>query len=145
MVEWCLVVTTKEEAMLCALARKGQEGLTLIRTKFIIPSDWIAFLSIASTPDGRIFLGGQDGNLYELDYDLMILESYASGSILETEKQLERFYDGVSTSIGEEMREDWRRDSAITTQGKRIWQSIVNPSRQPPRKCRKLNHSQSSL
>ena len=60
-----MVVTTKEEAMICALARKNYR-LTAVPTKFVIPSDWISFISVASSKDGRVFLGGQDGNIYEL-------------------------------------------------------------------------------
>ena len=46
-----------EEAMLCAIARNGGDangaggsgGLVVVPTKFIIPSDFISFLSVAST------------------------------------------------------------------------------------------------
>ena len=90
LVEWCLVVTTKEEAMLCAIAKatenvddvgnsngtSSSSPWTVVPTKFIVPSDWISFLCIASTKSGRIFLGGQDGNVYELDYDLLAKQQH---------------------------------------------------------------------
>jgi len=129
-VEWCLVVTTKEEAMICALAKASASAMTndtthnnngsrtstspwtAVLTKFIIPSDWISFLCVASTKSGRVFLGGQDGNVYELDYDLLVKRDYQqqhdsrahrvsnSGSSVydtvtgSTRERLERFYDG---------------------------------------------------
>eukprot|EP00429_Kryptoperidinium_foliaceum_P002403 CAMPEP_0176014878 /NCGR_PEP_ID=MMETSP0120_2-20121206/7048_1 /TAXON_ID=160619 /ORGANISM="Kryptoperidinium foliaceum, Strain CCMP 1326" /LENGTH=1749 /DNA_ID=CAMNT_0017347829 /DNA_START=181 /DNA_END=5427 /DNA_ORIENTATION=+ len=141
-VEWCLVVTTKEEAMLCALARKQHQQLTAIPTKFVIPSDWVSFLSVTSTKDGRIFLGGQDGNLYELDYDLL-LEAH-DGHALDVPAQLDAFYDG-SSGVCPAQLSDVSAAPSILESGKRAFNSILNSSRQPPRKCRKLNHSQSAF
>ena len=105
MVEWCLVLTTKEEAMICAIAKTSPSlgsPWTVVPTKFVIPSDWVSFLCVASTKSGRIFLGGQDGNLYELDYDMLVQNRskyYGSnGSISNTtspvQQSLDRFYDG---------------------------------------------------
>jgi hypothetical protein len=123
-VEWCLVVTTKEEAMICALARasattKGTTDIssngsrsngtsssssssssspwTVVLTKFIIPSDWISFLSVTSTKSGRVFLGGQDGNVYELDYDLLVKRHQQQQDLQQGKSVgecLDRFYDG---------------------------------------------------
>lgn len=148
MVEWCLVVTTKEEAMLCALARKDGQGLSVIQTKFVIPSDWISFLSVVSTSDGRIFLGGQDGNLYELDYDLLVKAHYAQGSDHHNnaQVQLDQFYDGPSGKCPAEIVEtNGRFSNGVLSRGKRLLETMVQPTQQPPRKCRKLNHSQSSF
>ena len=102
-VEWCVVVTTPEEVILCALAKedlnlnlndlnldeeddgmvmnggRGKGGRTrygrsssllrLIPTRYVLPTDSIPIMSIAGTSGGRIFLGGYDGNLYEMMYE----------------------------------------------------------------------------
>eukprot|EP00980_Cylindrotheca_fusiformis_P001996 scaffold443_cov125-Cylindrotheca_fusiformis.AAC.45 len=143
MVEWCLVVTTKEEAMLCALARKEDQALSLIKTKFVIPSDWISFISITSTKSGRIFLGGQDGNLYELDYDLLVQAHYAASDASQTQHQLDKFYDGSSGSCPEVLVEP--QSTGFVSTGKRVFDSFMTSSKQPPRKCQRLNHSKSTL
>ena len=145
MVEWCLVLTTKEEAMLCALARKNEQGLCVIRTKFVIPSDWVSFLSITSTKTGRIFLGGQDGNLYELDYDLLVQAHYASRD-KSAQQQLDKFYDGPPGYCPPVLQEDSTTfSSSLFQEGKRVLGSFLSSSNEPSRKCRKLNHSQSAF
>ena len=150
-VEWCLVLTTKEEAMVCALAKDTYQTLTIIPTKFVIPSDWVSFLSVTSTKSGRIFLGGQDGNLYELDYDLLLNQHYQNGAqndAVVTQQKLEDFYDG-SNAHGScpavlNQGSDYAGLSLFTT-GKRILNSISSTYKEPPRKCQKLNHSQSPI
>ena len=129
--------------MLCALARKDNQALTLIQTKFVIPSDWVSFLSIASTKSGRLFLGGQDGNLYELDYDLLVQAHYAANDANKTQEQLEKFYDGSNGSCPEVLVEKPPSTSLIST-GKRVLESFV-ASNQPPRKCKRVNHSKSAI
>ena len=143
-VEWCLVVTTKEEAMICALARKDAR-LTAVPTKFVIPSDWISFISVASSKDGRVFLGGQDGNIYELDYDLLI-QTHNKGMFPDhSHAMLDNFYDGATGFCPAQITETYSRSPSILSSGKRIIDTIRNPSGLPPRKCRKLNHTQSSF
>ncbi|KAG7360980.1 Nup133 N terminal like protein [Nitzschia inconspicua] len=110
MVEWCLVVTTKEEAMLCVVTKSSQAlgaPWNIVPTKFIIPSDWVSFLCVGSSKNGRIFLGGQDGNLYELDYDILGRQPsvYSNGRSgygpSDTiQRQLDRFYDGSDDISG---------------------------------------------
>lgn len=132
--------------MLCALAREPYQSLSIVPTKFAIPSDWISFLSVACTKDGRIFLGGQDGNLYELDYTLFMSSQYALAKENNSKAKLEKFYDGV---VGESSSEPFPAvvvESQSTTKGifstgKRAIENMMNPSGQPSRKCRKLNHS----
>ena len=88
-VPWCLVVTTPEEVILCALAnevlndcdtanagiagggfRHGSNSiLRLIPTRFVLPTDGVPLVSICGMKNGRIFLGGMDGNLYEFSYE----------------------------------------------------------------------------
>ena len=47
--------------------RKSKE-LTMYATNMAIPTDGIAMSSICSTPSGRVFMAGSDGNLHELVY-----------------------------------------------------------------------------
>jgi nuclear pore complex protein Nup155 len=143
-VEWCLVVTTKEEAMICALARKDFK-LTAVPTKFVIPSDWISFVSVTATKAGRVFLGGQDGNLYELDYDLLIQSQNNGMRLDDAQAVLDNFYDGTTGLCPAQIAETATQTPSILTSGKRVIDMIRNPSGQPPRKCRKLNHTQSVL
>jgi len=36
---------------------------------YSVPADNVTMCAVASTPAGRIFLGGSDGNLYEILYE----------------------------------------------------------------------------
>ena len=47
----------------------GNAELRLVNLEqFRTPSDDVLMTTITSTPEGRIFLGGNDGHLYELEY-----------------------------------------------------------------------------
>lgn len=47
----------------------GNLEMTLINLEhFRIPSDDVMMTTTTCTPEGRIFLGGNDGHLYELEY-----------------------------------------------------------------------------
>ena len=47
----------------------GNLEMTLINLEhFRVPSDDVMMTTTTCTPEGRIFLGGNDGHLYELDY-----------------------------------------------------------------------------
>jgi len=188
-VEWCLVVTTKEEAMICAIAKvtENSDGSSygtgssssspwmVVPTKFIVPSDWISFLCIASTKSGRVFLGGQDGNVYELDYDLLVKQQQGvhtnelNGTIgvSNVEERVDRFYDGSddvrcgggiesSTECPDVIVDKLLSVNQSTAErmyqnGKRVFEIVTGSDnqgqyqRQPPRKCRKLNHSQNGI
>lgn len=137
-VEWCLVVTTPEEAIICALAREytndqSDSHLVLIPTRYEIPTDSVPLLSICGTPDGRIFMGGYDGCLYEMSYEANMMQNGVMSS---------RFFSGEY--------EDYDLSqpsltSSIASAGKRALSSLVfgpsTPSEQRARKCRKVNHS----
>ena len=98
MVEWCIVVTTPEEVILCALAREstataadgfgttGRHGtlLRLIPTRYVVPTDSVPILSVAGTEDGRIFLGGHDGSLHEMVYEGIFSPGSGGGVILNS-------------------------------------------------------------
>ena len=131
-VKWGLVVTTDEEALLCAITNSssphedsfGSSSLRLIPTRFYVSTDSVPMVSVAGTPDGRIFLGGYDGSLYEMQYDGM--------------SNLTTFSSSFS--------------SKILSGGKRALERTIPSglipgsynSEQPHRKCRKLNHTNKS-
>ena len=69
-VKWCLVVTTPDEVILLALAPlEGSAAIRLVPTHFSVPTDDVRMLSVCGTTAGRIFLGGEDGCLYEMTYE----------------------------------------------------------------------------
>ncbi|KAL3922828.1 MAG: hypothetical protein SGILL_001994 [Bacillariaceae sp.] len=175
-VAWCLVLTTKEEAALCVLNRTTTAfgaPMTVVPTKFTVPSDWVSFLCVGSTKSGRIFLGGQDGNLYELDYDMASRElpffGYGNRRHNAVEQQLNRFYDGTddiadgptaSTTcpdviVDKSLPAFQSSTERLLATGKRVLDAALPSSIHHvmgdyhsfsrPRKCRKLNHSNDSV
>lgn len=86
-VEWIVVVVTPMEILLLATVFKSPNqfdiqnlsnltgsknyselDLVLLETGFTFPSDEVNMVSVCGTEDGRIFLAGSDGNIYELTY-----------------------------------------------------------------------------
>ena len=84
-VEWIVVVVTPMEIFLLATVFKSPDqldlqnssngtknysalDLTLLETGFNFPSDEVNMVSVCGTQDGRLFLAGSDGNIYELSY-----------------------------------------------------------------------------
>jgi len=146
-VEWCLVVTTPEEAVICALARETVHGgaasdshLVLIPTRYEIPTDSVPLLSICGMDNGRIFMGGYDGSLYEMCYEA----NFAAN-------QRSRFYDDEDFANDYGDRHGFYAapslTSTIAATGKRALSTLVfGPSSQSERsrKCRKVNHSSSA-
>ena len=162
-VEWCLVVTTEEDAILCALARvndtKPTNGahqtpiihpsalpsspLKLVQTSYFIPSDWVKFISVCGSKDGRIFFGGHDGKLYEMDYD-GLKPSKRVQQLLQQKRQLEDFYDS-SKPCPAVLEENAGSASLIKRALSTVAEQFEPSSSSRPRKCRKLNHSGSSV
>lgn len=153
MVEWCLVVTTPEEAILCALAREevvhSESGLTtgdthlkLIPTRYEIPTDSIPLLSVCGTDEGRIFLGGYDGCLYEMAYEGFIRKNQLSHSTLENRlnDMDDSFHDyrnsGLLNALSTEVANKGKR--ALSTL---LFGPTVTTSDARSRKCRKVNHT----
>lgn len=69
-IKWLLVIVTPVEIRLMGVQLDSGSGdLVLHDTKLIFGSDQVNMLSVASSPDGRIFCGGQDGHIYELEYE----------------------------------------------------------------------------
>lgn len=156
-VEWCLVVTTPEEAIICALAREANDTnaisynqsynsddshLVLIPTRYEIPTDSVPLLSICGTDDGRIFIGGYDGCLYEMSYEAHLDKNQYTGRFFSDHDDFghDYGYDGYGASFNTASI-----TSTIATTGKRALSTLLfgptSPSEMRSRKCRKVNHS----
>ena len=76
------------------------EIMKLIPTRYIFPTDSIPITKIVgSDKDGRIFLGGYDGNLYEFMYEgnnmkKNSLHSYNGGGSEVMEQAIDDYFDG---------------------------------------------------
>jgi nuclear pore complex protein Nup155 len=155
-VEWCLIITTPDEVILCALNRTtstdgstynqglahGDGSLQLVTTSFTLPTDQVRMLSVTGTEQGRIFLGGEDGCLYEMTYDGGVGPNPTTVSV---EERLDQFYDNGKT-IPAVITADSDNHVAeeFLTLGKRAWVSLTSgagPDAAGPRKCRKLNRT----
>lgn len=78
-VQYILIVGTSVEVSLLALAFTGsstsfsrigaEKSMKLIPTSYTASSDNTTMVKVLGTQSGRIFMAGQDGNLYELYYD----------------------------------------------------------------------------
>lgn len=70
-VRYLIAVATPVEVTLLGVAFSGNGTageLSLIPTNISVATDGVLMLSITSTPDGRIFMAGNDGNLHEFVY-----------------------------------------------------------------------------
>ena len=65
------LIASSDEAQPANADTTGGAGdaLTLAPTQFGMASDNVAMTRVQATRDGRIFLAGADGHLYELTYD----------------------------------------------------------------------------
>ncbi|KAF9114226.1 hypothetical protein BGX27_011428 [Mortierella sp. AM989] len=68
-VEYLVVIATPIEVHLLGLASgTGSQPHTLYITNMSVPTDNVAIRGIVGTADGRIFMNGNDGRLWEIDY-----------------------------------------------------------------------------
>lgn len=72
-IEYILVLATPLEVILLGIAfsvnpSTGKKEMSLYATGMSTPSDNINMLSVTGSRNGRVFLAGGDGNLYELAY-----------------------------------------------------------------------------
>ena len=140
-VQWCVIVSTPSEVILCALQNDG-DSLRLIPTRFILPTDNVPMISIRGTKDGRIFMGGYDGCLYEMNYEH---EQYVSmNSPRDIEEAIDNYFDGD----GELRLDSKRTGGGVLSGGKRVLSALTFGSldgdvtdQYRRRKCRKINHS----
>lgn len=69
LVKYILVVATPVQVYLLAFVWEADLSLLKIEsTSFSVPSDSVTMLKVAGSQCGRIFMGGNDGNVYELEY-----------------------------------------------------------------------------
>ena len=68
-VKYLLVVASPLEVVLLAITCDAHgEGLQLLPTVYKMPSDNVAMVKVVGSQCGRVFMAGNDGNVYELDY-----------------------------------------------------------------------------
>ena len=63
------VATTAEVILLALSYDCDSNALGVTSTPYAVDTEGVMMLSVAGACDGRIFMGGSDGNLYELYYD----------------------------------------------------------------------------
>ena len=72
-VKHLLVLATPVEVVLLGVCVSAEHGLDELKLQalplYAIPSDAVAMRCIKATAAGRIFMGGHDGHLYELEYN----------------------------------------------------------------------------
>ena len=68
-VKYLLIISTTVEVVIMAISWSASgTDLKIIPTAYTVSSDNIPMVKVIGTQSGRVFMGGQDGNLYELDY-----------------------------------------------------------------------------
>lgn len=70
-IQHILVLCTTTEISFIGICHDGDdfEEISLEKlSQYTLSSDNVSMISVASTKDGRVFLGGADGNLYEVTY-----------------------------------------------------------------------------
>lgn len=68
-VKYVLVVASPVEVTLLAVTCDSSgNNMKLVPTSYSMPSDNVAMIKVVGTQAGRIFMAGNDGNVYELDY-----------------------------------------------------------------------------
>lgn len=71
-----LIVTTPTDIQVLAVTfsqsnnQSNQSSLSLLPTDYTVSTDNVPMIAATSSSNGRIFTGGSDGNIYELDYQL---------------------------------------------------------------------------
>ncbi|GAX19428.1 nuclear pore complex protein Nup155 [Fistulifera solaris] len=158
-VKWGIVVTTPEEIFFCALVHCNPSNpdfsgvaWRLVPTSFTLPTDGVRILSIAGTQSGRIFLGGDDGCVYEMSYEGRIPDKKQS-SARDLEIYLDRFYENgeklpnvVITDAEDRVLQENKAEPLSF--GKRAWSAISGDDEayeKQPRKVRKLNRTSDSF
>ena len=71
-VKYILVISTAVEIVILALTWEGNDltnNFRVHQSPYTIPTDDVPMIKIVSAQNGRIFMGGKDGNLYELVYE----------------------------------------------------------------------------
>lgn len=140
--------------------------LRLLPTRYILPTDSIPIMSISGTSGGRIFLGGYDGNLYEMVYDgpsfsqsplpLQGGRKYHQYGSNALEAAIDDYFDGRGVFTLNNNDGGKKKDNSLLslsgalTGGKRVLSALTFGSLDSDdnggagvrsQKCRKVNHS----
>jgi len=101
-IQYLLAVSTITRVTLLGLRRTQDPSnqYDICKTPLVVSSDDVAILQIASSANGRIFMCGSDGNIYELDYQVLELFFVSdlnnlgrvkkNGSVKNVESEIER-------------------------------------------------------
>lgn len=81
-VKYAIVLATTHVVRMMALTTDDQNQFSLKDTAFQVNTDDIVMLAITGLENGQIFLGGRDGNMYELEYEVCHRHSFSSHSLL---------------------------------------------------------------
>ena len=127
MVKWCLIVTTPIEIMMLAVVT-GTNGLQVIPTRFVLPTDYVRMICVEGCKDGsgRVFLGGDDGNLYEMVYSGPDIKPDGSARLSYTQSLgvgAKRIYSLMSGSV-EESQSDYCRCYKVNHTSS-VWESVL--------------------
>jgi len=68
-IKWLIVVVTPVEIRILGTQFEQNGDLVLHDTKLVFGTDQVSMVSTVGTDDGRIFCGGADGHVYELEYE----------------------------------------------------------------------------
>ena len=71
-IEYLVAVSTTSRILLLGLRRlrPNLNNYELCKTPLFVSSDDVAIIQIQSSPDGRVFMCGSDGDVYELEYQV---------------------------------------------------------------------------
>jgi hypothetical protein len=68
-VKYILVVATTIEVVILAVTISPEGALRIVPTAYTVTTDNVTVYKLIGSQSGRVFMGGHDGNLYELSYD----------------------------------------------------------------------------
>ena len=73
-IEYLIALATTSKIILLGLRKlsKTADSYEICSTPLAVSSDDIAILSMKGSDDGRLFMCGSDGNLYELEYEVIV-------------------------------------------------------------------------
>ena len=89
-IEYIILLATPIEIIFLGVAfeepHNPRSELTLYLTHMSIPSDNVSMTTILGTSNGRIFMCGNNGDLYELQYQVIIYHIKSINSINKSKK-----------------------------------------------------------
>lgn len=76
-IQYLLALVSQSEVRLLGVAFSKAGELSMYMTQISVPTDGIVMLSANALSTGQLLLGGQDGHLYELEYEVRVRYSVA--------------------------------------------------------------------